>query len=126
MLAASAPPKKNYPTESARLDSSPKGKSLTGRWERTLPNGGVWVWHIQANNTFTVASKGKIFVSGDYRIRNGIYDVNNASCNNAYHGQYRFAFFAQDSVRFTAIADTCRERRGGTTGPGWKRLANKL
>lgn len=99
-------------------------KSPVGRWERTLPNGGAWIWTIRANGTFSVSSKGKAFVNGHYRIQNGIYEVNDANCNEAYRGRYRFAFFASDSLKFTIIEDTCRTRRGGMNGTGWKRLSD--
>ncbi|QHV95694.1 hypothetical protein [Spirosoma endbachense] len=98
-------------------------KSLVGRWEHTFPKG-VWVWTIRPNGTFTLTSKGKTFANGQYRVQNGIYQMNDANCNVNYQGRYRFAFFAKDSLRFSVVEDTCQARRAGTDGTGWKHLAD--
>ena len=83
---------------------------------------GVWVWNMRANGTFSLSSKGKDFAKGQYRVQNGIYDLNDANCHVNYHGRYRFSFLAGDSLRFSVVEDTCRARRMGMDGIGWKRL----
>lgn len=105
-----------YPLEPAH-----RPKSLVGRWEHTFPKG-VWLWTIRPNGTFTLTSLGKAFATGQYRVQSGIYAMNDANCDVKYHGRYRFAFFAEDSLRLSVVEDTCKARRAGTTGTGWKRL----
>jgi hypothetical protein len=97
--------------------------SPVGSWERKLEDGGKWIWLIKDDGSFSVSSNGKEFVNGHYRIDQGIYDVNDPNCNDAYHGRYRFTIH-QDSIRFQAIADTCLSRRGGMHNTGWKRTTD--
>ncbi|MBC3785650.1 hypothetical protein [Spirosoma utsteinense] len=59
-------------------------------------------------------ANGKAFSSGRYYVRQDTVGILGGSCNLKYSGTYKMSFFAQDSVRWTVIQDTCGGRRGGT------------
>ena len=66
--------------------------------------------------------KAKTSLKGNTEFKMVFTDLNDANCHVNYHGRYRFSFLAGDSLRFSVVEDTCRARRMGMDGIGWKRL----
>ncbi|GAB4044274.1 hypothetical protein [Spirosoma jeollabukense] len=84
--------------------------ALVGRWQQ-LYKGATTLLVFRPNNTFDVFINGKVFTSGKYTVRQDTFALVDPGCHVDYYGTYKFAFFVPDSVRFTAIADTCQGRR---------------
>lgn len=89
---------------------------LIGRWQNRFPNG-VFVGAVfRSDSSYDGFRNGKAFVSGKYYVRQDTFAIADGGCGLAYYGTYKLAFLANDSVRFTAIQDTCRGRRRGSDG----------
>ncbi|AUD02092.1 hypothetical protein [Spirosoma pollinicola] len=89
---------------------------LTGRWQQKFPAGRKALAVFRADSTLDFFVNGKAFGSGRYYVRQDTLGLSYASCNGAYTGTYQLSFFARDSVRFSVLEDTCRERRLGMDG----------
>ena len=90
--------------------------ALVGRWQKRLPNGIVLGVFFRSDSSYLGSLNGKIFVNGKYYMQQDTFAVSDPGCGLTYYGTYKFQFFANDSVRFTAIQDTCRGRRRGSDG----------
>lgn len=84
--------------------------TLVGRWQQTV-KGATALLVFRANNTFDIFINNKVFTSGKYTVRQDTFALADPACHMDYYGTYKLDFFAPDSVRFTAIADTCNGRR---------------
>ncbi len=85
--------------------------TIVGRWQQTV-KGATALLVFRSNNTFDIFINGKVFTSGKYTVRQDTFALADPACRIDYYGTYKLNFFAPDSVRFTAIADTCKGRRG--------------
>ncbi|GAB4044273.1 hypothetical protein [Spirosoma jeollabukense] len=86
------------------LSSNPQNP-MVGRWQQRI-NG---VTLLDGNYDGFVNRKS--YVMGRYYVHQDTIGVTDGTCNPAYFGTYRIQFLVPDSVRFTAMLDTCRERR---------------
>lgn len=83
---------------------------LVGRWQKKF-KGINAVFVFRNDNTFDLFVNGKVFTNGKYSIRQDTFMLADPKCNSAYYGTYKLDFFAGDSVRFIALADTCKPRK---------------
>ena len=89
---------------------------LTGRWE-TGPSekGNITGVVFKSDSTFEGYVNRKPFVSGTYTFSNedSILSIQDGGCSGIV-ATYKVNFFSNaDSMRFTAISDSCNERREG-------------
>ncbi len=90
--------------------------NLTGRWE-TKPSekGNITGVVFKTDNTYEGYINKKPFVSGTYAFNDAdsIITMHEGSCNGVT-AMYKVNFFSNaDSIRFTAISDSCEERKQG-------------
>ena len=90
--------------------------NLTGRWE-TKPSekGNTTGVVFKQDNTYEGYVNKKPFVSGTYTFNesDSVITIHESSCNGVT-GIYKVNLFSNaDSMRFTAIQDSCTERREG-------------
>lgn len=95
---------------------------LVGRWRQQFADGRTALAVFRADSSLDFFLNGKAFGTGRYYVRQDTVALTYPSCNGAYYGTYRLNFFAGDSVRFTAIGDTCGERRMGMDGVALGRI----
>ena len=101
---------------------------ILGRWNKIqkTPDGPLeLVFVFRADSTYDGIVNGKAFINGNYFIKNDTISVSDNSCSIAYYGTYRLKYFAQDSLSFTAISDTCKERYEGAHGLRVKKMQKK-
>lgn len=83
---------------------------MVGRWQQQL-NGVTLLVNFRPNGSYDGFVNGKSYVTGRYFVRQDTIGLTDGKCNPTYFGTYRLQFVVPDSVRFTAILDTCRDRR---------------
>jgi hypothetical protein len=101
---------------------------IVGRWQRIQksPNGDInLIFIFRADSTYDGIVNGKAFTTGRYFIKNDTISVSDNGCNLAYYGTYKLKYYAQDSLLFTAVSDTCQERYQGANGLACKKLPSK-
>jgi len=101
---------------------------IVGRWNRIqkTPDGPVNLMFVfRADSTYDGIVNGKAFVNGKYFIKNDTMSISDNGCSLAYYGTYRIKYFAQDSLLFTAISDTCKQRYEGGNNLALKKMAKK-
>jgi hypothetical protein len=99
---------------------------LVGKWE----NSGIYkgtpykfLAIFRANGTFDGFMDKKEFVSGTYHVQHDTLYLSDPTCNAKYEGTYKIEIFSHaDSLKFHVIQDTCRGRREGTDGFGFKKV----
>jgi hypothetical protein len=109
-------------TVSFKSDNNP----LVGKWE----NSGIYkgtpykfLAIFRANGTFDGFMDKKEFVSGTYHVQHDTLYLSDPTCNAKYEGTYKIEIFSHaDSLKFHVIQDTCRGRREGTDGFGFKKV----
>ena len=98
------------------LFTASSADNLTGRWESPVsPKGNVTGVVFKDDQTFEGYVNKKPFVSGNYffNATDSIFTFLDNGCNGIT-GIYKINFFSNgDSLRFTAIIDSCAERRNG-------------
>jgi len=101
---------------------------ILGRWNKIqkTPEGPIdLIFVFRADSTYDGIVNGKAFVNGRYFIKNDTMSISDNSCNLAYYGTYRLKYFAKDSLLFTAISDTCKQRYAGANGLACKKMPKK-
>ena len=101
---------------------------ILGRWQRLqkTPDGNIDLMFVfRADSTYDGIVNGKAFINGRYFIKNDTMSIADNSCNVAYYGTYKLKYFAKDSLLFTAISDTCKQRYEGANGLACKKLPKK-
>lgn len=83
---------------------------MVGRWQQQL-NGVTLLFNFRSDGSYDGFVNGKSYVTGRYYVRQDTIGVADGKCNPIYFGTYKLQFLVPDSVRFTAILDTCRDRR---------------
>jgi hypothetical protein len=106
--------------------------SLTGQWSILNLDGTPSGEYIDFNedSTYTIAlPDGQIGERGNYLLKDSVFSIKNIKdvCGKDYWGQYKLAFYGNDSVHFALIKDTCSARRMDIVGfnPGLKRYITK-
>lgn len=102
-----------------------KDTSILGDWDAHLSHNGkpyVLKAHFGSDNSYDGFTDGKLFVTGKYTIDGDVMTISDSLCNEQYEGKYKIAFFAQDSLRFSVIEDTCKMRNQGINGLAVKKL----
>lgn len=92
---------------------------ILGRWNKIqkTPEGQIDLMFVfRADSTYDGIVNGKAFINGKYFIKNDTMSISDNSCNLAYYGTYRLKYYAKDSLLFTAISDTCKQRYQGAHG----------
>lgn len=110
---------------SCQNNNSKTDTAIIGDWDARLSHNGkpyVLKAHFGADNTYDGFTDGKLFVTGKYTIDGDVMIISDSLCNEQYKGKYKIAFFAQDSLRFSVIEDTCKMRNQGINGLAVKRL----
>ncbi len=83
---------------------------MVGRWQQQI-NGVTLLFNFRPDGRYDGFVNGKSYLTGRYFVRQDTIGVTDGKCDPTYFGSYRMQFFVPDSVRFTAILDTCRDRR---------------
>ncbi|MBC3785648.1 hypothetical protein [Spirosoma utsteinense] len=83
---------------------------LVGRWQQQI-NGVTLLFNFRPDGTYDGFVNGKSYLTGRYYVHQDTIGVTDGKCDPTYFGTYRLQFLVPDSVRFTAILDTCRDRR---------------
>ena len=92
----------------------PSPDTLVGRWQVKTRSGNLLLAIFRPKGTYDVFINGKAFINGKYYVRQDTFGFEEACCGSNYYGTYQISFFAQDSVRFVLIKDTCGGRREAT------------
>jgi hypothetical protein len=87
---------------------------LVGHWQQRWRSGAIMLVNFRSDSSYDAFVNGKAFTSGKYYVRQDTVGVSDGVCNMNYYGRYKMSFFAQDSLRWTVIDDTCGGRRRGT------------
>ena len=80
---------------------------------------------FRADSTYDGMVNGKAYVTGNYFVKNDTMHIADNSCNLAYYATYRLKYLPKDSLLFTAISDTCKQRYEGANGLVLKRMLKK-
>lgn len=90
--------------------------NVLGRWETTFrtPDGPMTFTYVfKKDSIIDGLLQGKAFVSGKYFMKNDTCWITDPICNSSIWANYKFTFYAQDSIRMTRIKDTCTGRIEG-------------
>lgn len=82
--------------------------TIVGRWEAKMPDHTVGGVVYKQDHTYQAYVNKKVFVSGNYEIRNDTISMSDNSC--PIKGLYKLTFFA-DSVRYNVVIDSCKGRK---------------
>jgi len=97
--------------------SSTPSNPLVGRWQHKFSNGDVVLTNFRPDGSFDAFVNGKAFANGQYTVKQDVFTVSDAQCGLNYTGSYKASFYSgTDSVRFTAVRDSCRGRRRSIDG----------
>jgi hypothetical protein len=87
--------------------------NLIGRWESKSPTGVITGVVFKSDNSFEGYVNRKPFVTGTYSVKGDTLRFTDNGCGGS-EGVYKLVFYSNaDSLRCTAISDTCTERRNG-------------
>jgi len=98
---------------------------IQGRWEfNSVFQGQPFSFLVifRANGNYDGFLNKKAFVSGKYQMMHDTLYISDPICNSDYKGTYKVEFFAQDSIKFHIIQDTCRGRREGVNNMVYKKV----
>ena len=83
---------------------------MVGRWQQRI-KGATLLFNFRSDGSYDYFVNGKSYTSGHYFVRQDTTGIADSRCNANYFGTYKIDFYAPDSVRFSAIQDTCQDRR---------------
>ncbi|MBC7626817.1 hypothetical protein [Ferruginibacter sp.] len=91
---------------------------LYGTWKVKFADGTKGEVRFSKNGTHNYFMDGKLFSSGKSTFKNDTLREFDPICNDIgnYYSTYKVDFLAGDSMRFTAIEDSCKPRRLGLDG----------
>ena len=96
---------------------------LVGRWQRKLANGTVLLANFRPDGSYDAFVNGKAFANGNYTLQQDAFTLSDGQCDLRYAGTYTLGFYSgTDSIRFTVVQDTCRDRRRAIDGLRMGRL----
>lgn len=87
--------------------------TLVGRWQQKIRNGAMMQVNFRPDSSYNLSINGKYVLGGKYYVKNDTVGITDGGCNINYYGIYKLNFFAQDSVRWNVVQDTCAGRRRG-------------
>jgi len=102
-------------------DESP----IVGRWElNSVFQGQPFSFLVVFRSTgnYDGFLNKKTFVSGTYQMKHDTLYISDPICNSNYKGTYKVEFFAQDSIKFHVLQDTCRGRKEGVNNLVYKKV----
>ncbi len=104
--------------------------SILGKWAQNHTHDDKtyhdFIGFFKADGTYDASEDGKIVVTGGtYEVKSDTLYLNDPVCNPHNPGIYKLIFYAQDSLRFELISDSCNDRRNGTIHLKCKKVPNQ-
>jgi hypothetical protein len=85
--------------------------SLVGHWTINY-KGAKAAAEFKGDGTFRATDEhGGFDIGGKYKVKGAVIYISDTSCNAAYWGQYKSAFFNEDSLATTLADDSCSVRK---------------
>ena len=99
------------------LAFSPAKKSIVGHWKMSYGNGMTGKAQFNSDGTYEATFDGQDWkVGGTYKEDGGITMITDSVCGNGYWGKYKSKWYTDDSLRTTAIEDSCSGRKANADG----------
>lgn len=101
-------------------------KDIYGKWSLRFKSGPMAEARFRNNGTHDFYVDGKMFSSGKSVFSNDTLRTYDPICggDGEYYATYKIDFLRGDSIRFTAIQDTCQPRRFDMDGTVLHRISN--
>jgi hypothetical protein len=100
-------------------------RSIVGRWKAAYGNKVTGEMVMQSNGHFEATFTGQTWkVGGDYKLDGSTISVSDSTCGFGYWARYRQTWYTDDSVRITAIEDSCSGRKANGDGAVLVRMKN--
>jgi len=95
--------------------------NLVGIWTSGNGNSKV-ILDFHADGKFNVTVDGALENQGTYSFKQDTFTMYDANCGKDIPGKYKVTFFTPDSVVFTLIVDSCKDRSGEIDGGRIRRI----
>ena len=96
--------------------------SIVGHWLAGGPdNGKVWV-DFNADGRFKVYTATSTENEGRYVMNADTISLFDNNCGMSMAGRYLLKFYGEDSVSFTVVNDSCKDRSGEVNGGRMRRI----
>jgi hypothetical protein len=96
--------------------------SIVGVWVHTGPDNSQAQVVFSKDSTFSVKSNDQVVNSGRWWMKQDTISLTDKSCGPSVIGQYKLKFVNPDSVTFTAVTDTCADRKPEIDGASLHRV----
>ena len=96
--------------------------SIQGRWASQFADGDDVLAVFRKDGTLDFFVNDKLFVTANYSFANDTLRASDPFCSSDYYASYKVDFISADSMRFSALQDTCRPRKRDLDGAGYKRI----
>ncbi len=92
-------------------------KSLVGHWHALYGNGVKGSTVFRKDGTYEATFEGSTWkVGGQYKLDGTTSTITDTTCGTNYWGKYSATWYSDDSVRMTAIEDSCTGRKANADG----------
>jgi hypothetical protein len=95
----------------------PAKRSLVGHWHAFYGNGVKGNAVFRKDGTYEATFEGSAWkVGGQYKLEGNISTITDSTCGMGYWAKYKATWYSDDSLRMTAIEDSCTGRKANADG----------
>ena len=100
------------------IDPAPR---IAGHWISKGPNDSTVYLDFSNDGKFKVSVGTHVENQGRFTFENNVFSMADSNCGTNVVGTYKLTFYTADSVGFSLIADSCKDRAGEINGGRIKR-----
>ncbi len=95
----------------------PTEKSIVGHWTMFYGNGIKGTSVFRSNGTYEGTFDGHQWkIGGQYKVDGDVSSITDSVCGFGYWGKYKSTWYTDDSLRMTAVEDSCTGRKANADG----------
>jgi hypothetical protein len=97
---------------------------LVGHWMTKGQNNSKVFLDFSEDHSFKVTVDGHIENEGKYELKEDVFTMYDKGCGMNVPGKYKLTFYTSDSVSFSVLQDSCKDRVGEVNGGIITRVKN--
>ena len=95
----------------------PAKRSIVGNWKSFYGNGITGKTSFHSDGTYEATFDGQAWkVGGTYKVDGDVQSITDSTCGFGYWAKYKATWYTDDSVRMTAVEDSCQGRKANADG----------
>ena len=95
----------------------PPKKRIVGHWTMSYGNGIKGKAVFRSDGTYEATFEGQQWkVGGQYKQEGDVSTITDSTCGFGYWGKYKSTWYTDDSLRMTAVEDSCTGRKANADG----------